>query len=72
LTTFARLAAVAPRFVPLARRALEYATAKITSVDEVMRSLSGLEEAESATSLLDDVLATSGELPAPDGAVGAL
>ena len=72
LTAFARLAAAAPRFVPLARRALEYATAKITSVDEVMRSLSGLEEAEGATSLLDDVLATSGELPGPDGAVGAL
>jgi MSHA biogenesis protein MshE len=51
-----RLAARAPGFVPLVERAIELAVARITSVDEVMRSMSGLEEPEVRTSLLADAL----------------
>jgi MSHA biogenesis protein MshE len=54
-----RLARRAKSYVPLVQRALECALAKVTSVDEIMRSLSGLEEPERGTGLLEDVL--SGE-----------
>jgi MSHA biogenesis protein MshE len=60
-----RLASHARGYRPLIQRALESATAKVTTVDEVMRSLSGLEEPERGASLLDDVL--GGETTAEPG-----
>jgi MSHA biogenesis protein MshE len=51
-----RLAHSQAGFVPLARRALDYAAQGVTSVLEVMRVTSGLEEVGQATTLLDDVL----------------
>ncbi len=60
-----RHASRAQGYRPLIQRALEAATAKVTSVDEVMRSLSGLEEPERGASLLEDVL--GGETPAAPG-----
>jgi MSHA biogenesis protein MshE len=69
LSEFARLAASAPNFIPLVQRALQFAIDKVTSVDELMRSLSGLEETERHSSLLEDVLAVGDDLaPAVDAA----
>jgi type II secretory ATPase GspE/PulE/Tfp pilus assembly ATPase PilB-like protein len=65
LSELDRLASRAPGYRPLIQRALESAAAKVTTVDEVMRSLSGLEEPERGTSLLEDVL--GGETPAEPG-----
>ena len=62
LSELDRLASSARGYRPLIQRALEAAVAKVTSVDEVMRSLSGLEEPERGASLLEDVL--GGETPA--------
>jgi MSHA biogenesis protein MshE len=59
LTELERLAAQAKGFTPLVQRALEHALNKVTSIDEVMRSMSGLEEPEGRSSLLDDVLSTA-------------
>jgi hypothetical protein len=42
--------------VPLAKRALDYAASGVTSVPEVLRVTSGLEEYEQATTLVKDVL----------------
>jgi MSHA biogenesis protein MshE len=56
LSDLDRLASRAQGYRPLIQRALESATAKVTSVDEVMRSMSGLEEPERGASLLEDVL----------------
>jgi MSHA biogenesis protein MshE len=63
-----RLARLAKGYVPLVQQALDCALAKVTSVDEIMRSLSGLEEPERASGLLEDVL--TGEQPeaSPDTA----
>jgi MSHA biogenesis protein MshE len=58
LTEVGRLAALSPGFVPLVQCALQYALQGITSVDEVMSSMSGLEEPERRVSLLDDVLSS--------------
>jgi MSHA biogenesis protein MshE len=60
LTELERLAQHAKGFTPLVQRALEHALNKITSIDEVMRSMSGLEEPEGRSTLLDDVLGTGG------------
>jgi hypothetical protein len=49
------------------QRALEHAVNKVTSIEEVMRSMSGLEEPEGRSSLLDDVLSTE-TAKAGDGA----
>jgi MSHA biogenesis protein MshE len=65
LSELARLAPRAQAYRPLVHRALECASAKITSVDEIMRSLSGLDEPERGASLLEDVL--TGETPAEPG-----
>jgi MSHA biogenesis protein MshE len=66
LSELARFASRAGSYRPLIQRALEAAMAKVTSVDEVMRSMSGLEEPERGASLLEDVL--GGETPAePSG-----
>jgi MSHA biogenesis protein MshE len=65
LSELDRLASNAQRYRPLIQRALEAALAKVTSVDEVMKSLSGLEEPERGASLLEDVL--GGETPADAG-----
>jgi MSHA biogenesis protein MshE len=54
-----RLAARAPGFVPLVRRAMDYALDGTTSVAEIMTSLGGLEEPAPRESLLDDVLTSS-------------
>jgi MSHA biogenesis protein MshE len=74
LAALERLAARRPTFVPLVRRALQFAIAGVTSVDEVMRSMSGLEEPERPASLVDDVLrsseATAGPAAAAAGATG--
>jgi hypothetical protein len=40
----------------LVRRALRFAQDGVTSVDEVMRTMSGLEELDRRPSLLDDAL----------------
>jgi MSHA biogenesis protein MshE len=64
LSELERLARRAKGYVPLVQRALDCATNKITSVDEIMRSLSGLEEPERGAGLLEDVL--SGEQPADE------
>jgi MSHA biogenesis protein MshE len=69
LGELARLAPRAQAYRPLVHRALECASAKITSVDEIMRSLSGLDEPERGGSLLEDVL--TGETPAEPGSDAA-
>jgi MSHA biogenesis protein MshE len=69
LSELARLAPRAQAYRPLVHRALECASAKITSVDEIMRSLSGLDEPERGASLLEDVL--TGETPAEPGSDAA-
>ena len=56
LARFERLAEGAPGFVPLVRRGLQHAIDRITSVDELMRALSGLDEERGAPSLLADAL----------------
>ena len=56
LALFGKLAHSQPGFVPLVQRALEYAVQHVTSIAEVIRVTSGLEERETATELLDDVL----------------
>jgi MSHA biogenesis protein MshE len=56
LALFGKLANSQPGFVPLVQRALEYAVQHVTSIAEVIRVTSGLEERETATELLDDVL----------------
>jgi MSHA biogenesis protein MshE len=60
-------------FIPLVQRALKFAIDGVTSVDEVMRSMSGLEEPERRSSLVDDVLrsAASASEPPGDGAAAA-
>jgi MSHA biogenesis protein MshE len=60
-----RLAARAPGFIPLVRRAIEYALDGTTSVAEIMTSLAGLEEPVRRESLLDDVLSSAGTPAAP-------
>jgi MSHA biogenesis protein MshE len=62
LTAVERLAAKLPHFVPLARSALQLAMDRVTSLDEVMKSTSGLEGQGNRESLLEDVLSSeSGE-----------
>jgi MSHA biogenesis protein MshE len=65
-----RLVARLPGFVPIVQRALKFAIDGVTSVDEVMRGMSGLEELERRSTLLDDVLrsAQAGVPPAGDDA----
>ena len=60
-------------FIPLVQRALKFAIDGVTSIDEVMRSMSGLEEPERPSSLVDDVLRSSATAsgPAGDGAAAA-
>jgi MSHA biogenesis protein MshE len=62
-----RLVARLPGFVPLVQRALTFAIEGVTSVDEVMRGMSGLEEPERRSSLLDDVLRSAAKSDAPTG-----
>jgi MSHA biogenesis protein MshE len=65
---FARLAKQQHGFVSLVQRALNYALEHTTSIEEVMRVTSGLEEEELSTSLLKDVLSsveTAPELALP-------
>ena len=57
-------------FTPLVRSALQCAVDGVTSVAEVMRSVSGLEEREAGSSLLDDVLGSEiAPTPPTDSAV---
>ncbi|HVS23502.1 MAG TPA: GspE/PulE family protein [Gammaproteobacteria bacterium] len=64
-----RLARRAAGYVPLVRRALDCALAKITSVDEIMRALSGLDEPERGAGLLEDALSDEpSSEPGPDAA----
>ena len=62
LTLFARLAQTQAGFVPLVQRALAYAGQHVTSVAEVIRVTSGLEEREQSTGLLNDVLSSEDRL----------
>lgn len=59
LVALDRLVTGLSTFVPLVQRALKFAIDGVTSVDEVMRSMSGLEEPERRSSLVDDVLRSS-------------
>jgi MSHA biogenesis protein MshE len=59
LSAVERLAARAPNFVPLAKRAIESVLAGTTSVAEVMSSMAGLEEPFRGASLLDDVMTST-------------
>ena len=70
LVSLDRLVAQLPGFIPLVRRALRFAQDSVTSVDEVMRTMSGLEELERRPSLLDDVLhaEVAATAPAADAA----
>jgi MSHA biogenesis protein MshE len=64
-----RLARRAAGYVPLVRRALDCALAKVTSVDEIMRALSGLDEPEPGAGLLEDALSDEqSSEPGPDAA----
>jgi MSHA biogenesis protein MshE len=67
LSGFARLVARTPGFVPLVQRALTFAIEGVTSVEEVMRGMSGLEEPERRSSLVDDVLRSSAATGASAG-----
>jgi MSHA biogenesis protein MshE len=68
LSELDRLAPHARGYVPLVQRAIECATLKVTSVDEIMRSLSGLEEPERGAGLLEDVLSVEPAVPSADAA----
>jgi MSHA biogenesis protein MshE len=70
LSDLDRHARRAAGYVPLVQRALECALAKVTSVDEIMRALSGLDEPERGAGLLEDALSDeqSSEPAGPDGA----
>lgn len=70
IAKFGQIAKKQPGFVSLARRALGYAAAGKTSIEEVMRVTSGLEEEDLAEPLLEDVLTSerTGTEPAATGA----
>jgi MSHA biogenesis protein MshE len=55
LPQFAALAKAQEGFIPLVQRALGYAAAQVTSIEEVMRVTSGLEERDSGSRLLEDL-----------------
>ncbi len=55
LSQFEALAKAQSGFVPLLHRALGYAAAHVTSVEEVMRVTAGLEEREAGSALLADL-----------------
>jgi MSHA biogenesis protein MshE len=59
LTEVERLALRLPHFVPLVRGALKLAMDRVTSLDEIMKSTSGLEEQGRPERLLEDVLSSS-------------
>ena len=66
LSEVERLAARLPHFVPLIRGALQLAIDRVTSLDEIMKSTSGLEDrGRTEESLLEDVL--SGSAAGADG-----
>jgi hypothetical protein len=67
-----RLVARLPGFTPLVQRALQLAIDGLTSVDEAMRTMSGLEELDRRSSLLDDVLTSrAGESGSEPGVAAA-
>lgn len=55
LGLFAELANAQPGFVSLVDRALGYAVARVTSIEEVMRVTSGLDDGSRKSQLVDDV-----------------
>jgi MSHA biogenesis protein MshE len=66
LTGVEQLAAKLPHFVPLVRSALQLAIDRVTSLDEIMKSTSGLEAQGRPETLLEDVLSSaSGDAAAP-------
>jgi MSHA biogenesis protein MshE len=67
LSEFERLAARRPGFVPIVERALRYAVDRVTSVEEVMRAMSGLEDLDVNPSLLEDVLTSVDAQPSVVG-----
>jgi MSHA biogenesis protein MshE len=68
LAAVERLVAASPGFVPLGQRAVEHAVNGVTTVDEIMRALSGVDEPIEREALLDDVLASSAAaVAAPTG-----
>jgi MSHA biogenesis protein MshE len=60
VSLFAQLAHRQVGFVPLVQRALECARRHLTSIAEIIRVTSGLEEREQLTALLDDVITSEG------------
>ncbi len=71
LTALDRLVGRLTNFIPLVQRALKFATDGVTSVDEVMRSMSGLEEPERRSSLVDDVLRSEATSEPPGSGAAA-
>ena len=71
LTALDRLVGRLTNFIPLVQRALKFATDGVTSIDEVMRSMSGLEEPERRSSLVDDVLRSEATASEPPGSGAA-
>ncbi|HET8698859.1 MAG TPA: ATPase, T2SS/T4P/T4SS family, partial [Gammaproteobacteria bacterium] len=66
LTDFERRARSARGFVPLVERAIKFAVDGVTSVDEVMRTMSGV-EADDGRDLLGDVLGSAAAEGVSDG-----
>jgi MSHA biogenesis protein MshE len=58
LARVALLARRQPAFVPLVRHALSYAHSGVTSVEEVIRVTAGLDEQNTADTLVDEILAS--------------
>jgi len=71
LTALDRLVGRLTNFIPLVQRALKFATDGVTSIDEVMRSMSGLEEPERRSSLVDDVLRSEATSEPPGSGAAA-
>jgi MSHA biogenesis protein MshE len=68
LDEFSKVADKKQSYVPLGRRALEYAIAGVTSLDEVMRLSGGLEEDDDST--VSEQSAVAGPSPAADARDG--
>jgi MSHA biogenesis protein MshE len=66
LTEFERRVRAARGFVPLVERAIKFALEGITSADEVMRTMAGV-EVDDGRDLLHDVLGSAPAEPAADG-----
>jgi len=68
LGEFSKVAGEKKSYVPLGRRALQYAIAGVTSLDEVMRLLGGLEDDDDST--VSEQSAAAGSAPETDACDG--